>query len=685
MALWQKQGLLHADEHWFNASPEVVSYMAYFCDGQRGFLDQRLQLFDAVAADYVAARNSLSGPVEDPESLAGQKEPRQPDTAWRGVFKKYGVRYLLLHNDAGLPIRPYLSRTLPRLLGTPNEWTPLYANGDVFIFGWKDPREKEPPPQWAQMALDYDHEAFGPDAVPLTRTQPLEPGRVREWYEELWEPEKPRSSIVNLAVFREMYQSTRMAFWDQREQRRWINTVFASGYALGPTAPLALLNQNSWTAHRNTLEQPSPASAYLDLRELQRSLENNPDDPRVYLALGTTYFKLLWETPELPRSYLQGFPHLTLLRQTQITTALNQAIELSKLDPDVQAAAHGMLASHYMQSRLARVPNFYKNGKGINFYDAELRHREEQLRLSKNPPEELKKMVAERRKEVEILRNNFDISAANLPVVKRAEKALELGLGEKAQSILEQADAKDLTVTIQNVSFPEGAILRMSLLLFLGRLDPVKEVLAEENPNGLGELRDLGMPASEWFKIQVAVASGDYAEADRILQSVLKRVNEQQKPYLKDLAGGSGNALLQMVADRLGLLPPLHDTISPLATAPGILQGEGPARPLSVRLFAQTQLAAFQAMQQVADLTTLRGWLLMEAGDIAQARQVLGEALEMRLVREEDLSAGLAIGLSLPPARGSQRVPRAHVLSFHSGPLAELGMGWILTAAQPEH
>ncbi len=182
LALWRQQGLLHADEHWFNASPEVVNYMAYFCDGQRGFLDYRLQLYDAVAGDYIAARSSLAGSGDDADSQGGPKEPRQPDTAWRGVFKKYGVRYVVLHNDPGLPIRPYQSRTLPRLLGMPNEWTPLYANGDVFIFGWKDPREKEPPPEWAQMRLDYDAEAFGPEAVPLTRAQPVESPRVREWY-----------------------------------------------------------------------------------------------------------------------------------------------------------------------------------------------------------------------------------------------------------------------------------------------------------------------------------------------------------------------------------------------------------------------------------------------------------------------------------------------------------------------
>jgi hypothetical protein len=381
---------------------------------------------------------------------------------------------------------------------------------------------------------------------------------------------------------------------------------------------------------------------------------------------------------------MQGFPHLTLLRQTQIATALNQAIELSKSDPDIQAIAHSVLADHYARSRFAQVPNFYKNGKSINFRDAELKHREEQLRLSKDPPEELKKSVAALRKQVEILTNNFDISAANLPVIKRAEKALELGLGEKAQSILEQADSKDLSVTIQNVTVPEGAILRMKLLLCLGRLDPVKEVLAEENPSGLGELYDLGIPAYEWFKVQVSVATGDYAEADRVLEALLKKVHERQKPNLTNLAGAAGTAYLQTVADRMGLMPPLNDTVLPLATAPGILQGDGPARPLSARLFAQTKEVGFQAMQQVADLATLRGWLLLEAGDITLARQVLGEVLEMRLVREEDLSSGLAIGASLPPARGSQRVPRAHVLSFHSGPLAELGMRWILTATQPE-
>src|SRR5260370_38052313 len=136
--------------------------MAYYCEGQRCFLDARLQLYDQAAADYVSVRKSFNVEEED----ADKKETRRAEPPWRDVFVRYKVRYVIMRNDPNLLIKP-----LGGMLVTPEEWTPLYADGETFIFGWNHPQET-PPPEWAAMRLNYDREAFGPGGKPVQRSHP---------------------------------------------------------------------------------------------------------------------------------------------------------------------------------------------------------------------------------------------------------------------------------------------------------------------------------------------------------------------------------------------------------------------------------------------------------------------------------------------------------------------------------
>src|SRR5262249_21338005 len=65
---WRAQGNLPSDPHAFTFSPEVGNSLAWFCPAEKGFLDSRLPLFNAVAADFVRVRRALldpSGPEVD--------------------------------------------------------------------------------------------------------------------------------------------------------------------------------------------------------------------------------------------------------------------------------------------------------------------------------------------------------------------------------------------------------------------------------------------------------------------------------------------------------------------------------------------------------------------------------------------------------------------------------------------
>ena len=63
IAAWRADGLIEPDGRWFNTSPEAFHYLAWYCPGERGFIDQRLELYDEAAADYTAVRNALSAPA----------------------------------------------------------------------------------------------------------------------------------------------------------------------------------------------------------------------------------------------------------------------------------------------------------------------------------------------------------------------------------------------------------------------------------------------------------------------------------------------------------------------------------------------------------------------------------------------------------------------------------------------
>src|SRR5262249_4157972 len=61
VARWRKDGKLAEETHWFNTAPEVVNYFAYFCPGEKGFLDHRLSLFRRSSQQYLTVRKALQG------------------------------------------------------------------------------------------------------------------------------------------------------------------------------------------------------------------------------------------------------------------------------------------------------------------------------------------------------------------------------------------------------------------------------------------------------------------------------------------------------------------------------------------------------------------------------------------------------------------------------------------------
>jgi len=225
--------------------------MAYFCDGERGFLDPRLQLYDGAAADYVTVRKALSLSGDEESS---PNEPPPPEGPWRTVLAKRKVRYVILYNESSRQLRTAHIKALRRMLYTPAEFTPLYANGDVYVFGWNAPQQK-PLPQWATMRpLTTTGRRSGRPrsrwSVPTRRMRPTSANGTKHCgYPK---SRVPRRS--NLTLFHQLSQDARQGAWQQEEFNRMQATVGTAGFALGLSGTHAFFQPNIRAAYEAGLD-----------------------------------------------------------------------------------------------------------------------------------------------------------------------------------------------------------------------------------------------------------------------------------------------------------------------------------------------------------------------------------------------------------------------------------------------
>ena len=199
---------------------------------------------------------------------------------------------------------------------------------------------------------------------------------------------------------------------------------------------------------------------------------------------------------------MQNYHQVALIRQTQITWALNKALQLDQ----TLVEAHALLAQWYKRcrDRNLNVACYIDGNFATPFIDSELRHRKEQLRLLQQNignlklPEgstnadglsaveaQLKQMEQEVQNLDTDVKKRFDqytIHSAGRNVIQRAQEALNDGLGDEALAVLRGAAKEDLVVRQSNGrDYPLGAIIEIKLLLAMGEVETVREIL-ESNP-----------------------------------------------------------------------------------------------------------------------------------------------------------------------------------------------------------
>ncbi len=193
VAQWRTEGRITGDEHWFNTSPDVVNYFAWFCADEKthlpithGFFDQRLHLFGKAAEDFWTARQALEG-----RDVRAEGDSARTSPGWRKVFDTRKVRYLVFHQHN-------LPAILPRVFSNPDEWHVEYLGGRTAIFAWHEPPPVPSPEREPKLGIDFAALAFGKNAM-LAPDERARPAGPRTWWQALSMPEKVSTADAGTA------------------------------------------------------------------------------------------------------------------------------------------------------------------------------------------------------------------------------------------------------------------------------------------------------------------------------------------------------------------------------------------------------------------------------------------------------------------------------------------------------
>lgn len=638
---WREQGLIPADARLFDTLPDAACYRAWFCPGQRSFVDLRLPLFAAAMNDFVAVRNALIAQgmsANDVHSSVPSK------TAWRSVFRKWDIGCLLFstRDPRASSSQIVEQRLLLNPDGWAEEWKLCYLDGRTTIAAWKDREREAAPTPYARLYLNFGRLAFG---LPASETVDSADGSL---------------AADDAFVHWLRYQIMGPSLLD-RNRRAWEASMAASlcgcaaagggplangtlltarldftyrvlhGQAIAPhgTPPQALdlVAEHLLSNHLAAQESGPTESLFLALRAARRALRQNPDDAVTQLLLGEVYLRLAWKTRE--RDYARLLPHVALIRQTQAAVALERA---AQLNPNLERA-HALLIELYENAVEMPIP---QPGKLWSDQlvprpsrESVVKHRREQARcLRESGPrlgesaetfaERLERLDHDNRQLSDKLAERLDrweLNAADKSLLPRVRAVREEGLNETALQLLLQENAWE------SVAGPARALAgqwAVEGLLHAGRLHEARALLLPENQRALGLLpAPLRLPAYAWYRLQLAAAEGESAEADEILDSLLST------PRTNGVTASS--LLAQTIGHQLLWEAPLAAAMpcQVLRTSP-VLVGLPPTRNAALMRGLEQSLLL---LQQETDVLALRGWLALESGDVATARRCLDRVL----------------------------------------------------------
>jgi hypothetical protein len=602
----QKLGALERGQRWFNIGVEPVAYFAWFCPGEKLFIDHRIGIYPrAVVQDYLAMRAALEG--RPPVGREASKEP--PPPAWREILRNREIGFLVMH--ASDVERQFA--TLQRLYSGEQEWTLSALAGRSAVFAWREPGQ--PLRLDARVLYPTTALAFGPDAQVLTLadappltfldalTNEPRPQTAASFAAQQhllrFEVEGDRMRLENDRLFLALVATRQMTYWSQAT---WGSLVGAG--TVFPIDQFHLFTQVRPNL-LNSLDNGPPESAYLAVRSAREAIRLNPQDYRAYLTLARATRALHNQTRERSRSQ-RLLPHISIIRQSQIFWAYRESLRLEPPPLVRQQIHYGMMETLDLDGTQ-------------NYFDQQVEHQAEFVRLANEfrsfpiaSPENAEKALKEYEKllraneqELKKRRDDFVVQTSRMPVSQKAVEALKRGLSKDALRVLTAAKPEELLANRGN-----GVVMLLSLQLALGyaedarlRLTPTEGT--KFNPAAFGD-HPLGLPAYDWFRIQLAATVGEYALAEQALAEL--ETGRLQDTY-QVLATRVTESLL--TAARQGSFPP-QILLPP---------------PYRWEIMGNSALdASVQLREQSSTLATLRAWLLLEAGQIAQASEQIDRA-----------------------------------------------------------
>jgi hypothetical protein len=600
---WQEQGALPEGARTFALHPDVAHYLAWFCPGQRSFLDSRLPLFVRVAADYERLCRSLNS------ELTTERASVPSSADWQQPLRDHNVVCVVFYD----PDLRRLAPALRQLADPEGPWELLRVDGQAVLAGWKPSsagRVAVPP-------FDPDRMAFAAEGdealLPAPERGPDRLARHPAW----WQPYLERLSGSTweadaAAVYLRLFED------GASRQLRQQSVPVLARYAAGLAGDSALLGVASRLVLDGVfvpdLHQRPAALPLLAVRAARRAVAAHPEDG-AWLVLAQAYLLLDRVTAEGMAH--AGLAPLAEVRRVQAVTALVRAVTLR---PDL-AAAHEMLARLFAQRQ---------------YLDLALRHRTAELRLVRAAgalPEEdeaafaarierLEQAVEQMRAVVQTSENRFVVRTDTLSgdPLARARVALDLGLGGQALDVLLRSQADLYGV--------EGLRLLLELLLTTGRAEDARDLLDRDemrrHPDGLGLIDLPGrapdgrrfsfrLPAHDWFSLCRAAAAGDYDLASVALERLRDRLQREEGPLLVRLAPAlAGRVALELAtgAAAPALLLQAHNLLD---------------RDLVSGWLAQGQFVPVER----ADLHVLEGMLLLERGVPEAASEQFRRALDL--------------------------------------------------------
>lgn len=584
---WHEEGKLTADSGGLHLSADTVFACAWFCP-----LDRRLRLTPGDSADQ-----------------------------WRRM-RSESIDHIFVYDRD----RDRLSVTLRGLAADAKQCPLLFQEGDLAVFGWRDPERPDSAQRFRGWQVDLNRLAFHPAKDKKAPTEASPPqAALRSWWDDFWKAASPRSLDRDEALMHLLHAEALERLAPLRHLSDWENSQAAGliGAAGAWTSPNAALDaplrlalfrphvpedgaraaapspvdrmvmslQRRYTWQR---DDAPPALYYLAVRAARRAVAANPEDASAFLLLGESYLGLLHSTRE--RAWSAQLPQFMQLRQNQASAALYRAIALRP---------------HFPQAHL-HLGRLYQE---MNYLDLALVHWQSALRLARQsgPPTEARRAAFQARqaqneeqvkrlaREVQKREDSVTLASANRPTRERAFLAFQKGLAGKALDVLLASD--------RSAFGNEGMELELELLLGVGRAWDVQKWLNPEHESALGP------SAHHWFRARALAACGEYTRAE-----------EECAESARALARGPNRAESVRLRENMALM---------IATL--VLDGQrSPEASFANALTRVNQAALADQLQNLArllkgqaDLRVLHGLLALEEGEEEEAEFAFRAALEL--------------------------------------------------------